>query len=105
MSFTGWRTTVATINAVAVAIYIALIWRIAGDVLTTVLATALYLAAMPLAQWAVRRECEAAELQRLAILRKSQGDSADWKKVAEQLEQHIRTTSQPTVPEFPEEQK
>lgn len=105
MSFANWRTVVATINAVCIALYIALIWQIARNTPAILLALALYLIAMPIAQWAVRRECETAELERLAILRKSKADSADWKKLAEQLEQHIRTTSQPTVPEFPEEQK
>ena len=44
-------------------------------------------------------------LERLAILRKSQGDSGDWKKLAAQCEQQINTTNPPTVPETPEEQK
>lgn len=42
---------------------------------------------------------------RLKALDHSKGDSADWKKLAEQLEQHIRTTNPPTVPEIPEERK
>ncbi|WP_028702826.1 hypothetical protein [Acidipropionibacterium jensenii] len=105
MPFTNWRTVVAVINAVCIALYIALIWQIAHNTPAILLAIALYLIAMPIAQWAVRRECETAELERLAILRKSKGDSADWKKLAAQCEQQIKTTNPPAAPEIPEEQK
>lgn len=105
MSFANWRTAVAVINAACIALYIALIWQIAHNTPAILIALALYLVAMPIAQWAVRRECETAELERLAILRKSKAEAADWKKLAEQLEQHISTTNPPAVPEFPEELK
>ena len=105
MSFANWRAVVATINAACFVLYFALIWQIAHNIAAVLLAIALFLVAMPIAQWAVRRECETAELERLAILRKSKAEAADWKKLAEQLEQHIRTTNPPTVPETLEEQR